>query len=213
MTTSSLFFPILLGCVVPVVCAYLLGSVSFGLIIAKTFCNIDPRTAGSNNVGATNVARLCGVPYGVLTLFCDLGKGFLPVILLRSLPTGVTFAFMPMLVGIAAVLGHMFPIFLHFKGGKGVATTVGVFLALAPVQLAIAGLVCILIIWRTRFVSAGSLTLVALLPVLFLIDRNMLMLTCSVVLGVFVAVAHRQNIRRLLKGEEKAWISKKNEKN
>ena len=186
--------------------AFLLGSVPFGLLIAKTFCGVDPRTAGSGNVGATNVARLCGTKWGVTTLLCDVLKGFLPVLVYAHAGAGLSSLAYP--IGLAVICGHMFSVFLKFKGGKGVATTVGVFLALAPWQLVIAGAVCILVIWRSGFVSAGSLVLVTALPLLFLFTGQWASFGFSLVTGGLVVYAHRENIRRLLRGEEKPWIKK-----
>ena len=184
--------------------AFLLGSVPFGLVIGKIFCGIDPRTAGSGNVGATNVARLCGTFWGVLTLTCDLLKGFLPVFLFASSENGLnSFVYF---VGLAVICGHIFSLFLGGKGGKGVATTVGVFLALAPVQLVIAGLACLLMIVRSGFVSIGSMTLVILLPVLFLFSARWADCLFALIVAVLVIYAHRENIQRLMVGEEKPWI-------
>lgn len=180
--------------------AFLLGSVPFGQLLAKNFCGVDPRLDGSRNVGATNVARLCGFKWGLLTLACDLLKGFLPVMLFNG-----TLAYA---AGLAVICGHMFSLFLNFKGGKGVATTVGVFLALAPWQLVLSGIVCLFTIWRTGYVSAGSLVLVLLLPVLLLFSgRPGAMLFALIVAGL-VVYAHKDNIRRLLRGEEKPWMKK-----
>jgi len=181
--------------------AWLLGSIPFGLLLSRTFLGIDPRSAGSGNVGATNVARLCGFKWGLLTLICDLLKGFLPVFFL----SGSLLAF---LAGLSAIVGHMFSCFLHFKGGKGVATTVGVFLALAPLQLVLAGLVCLAVIWRSGFVSAGSLALVSLLPLLLLLSGRFDDFFFSLPIAALVIHAHRENIRRLWRGEEKAWLKK-----
>ena len=184
--------------------AFLLGSVPFGLVIGKAFCGIDPRSAGSGNVGATNVARLCGTFWGVLTLACDLLKGFLPVFLFASSENGLNgFAYF---AGLAVICGHIFSLFLGGRGGKGVATTVGVFLALAPVQLIIAGLACLAMIVRSGFVSIGSLTLVVLLPVLFLFSGRWQDCLFSLIVTALVIYAHRGNIRRLMCGEEKAWM-------
>ena len=111
-----------------IVLGYVLGSAPWGLVIARTFCGIDPRNDGSRNTGATNVARLCGFRWGVLTLACDLGKGALPVAL--ALWLGLS----PLLVtcvALACVLGHVFSCFMGFRGGKAVATSIGVFLPLA----------------------------------------------------------------------------------
>lgn len=188
------------------VTAFLWGSVPFGLLIAKKFCRIDPRTAGSCNVGATNVSRLCGARWGVLTLACDVCKGFLPVFLL--LAGGEFLRGLAYPAGLAVILGHMFSFFLDFKGGKGVAATVGVFLAFAPVQLILAGLVCIAVIWRSGYVSAGSLTLVALLPVLLLFSGRPGDALFALAVTCLVVYAHRGNIRRLLRGEEQPWLTK-----
>ena len=189
------------------VAAYFLGSVPFGLVIAQKFCGTDPRLAGSGNVGATNVARLCGFKWGVLTLLCDLLKGFLPVLLFAASDSNLHGLAYP--AGLAVIVGHMFSFFLHFKGGKGVATTVGVFLALAPVQLILAGIVCILVIWRSGYVSAGSLTLISLLPALLLLSARWADLLFALIAAGLVIYAHRENIRRLLRGEEKPWLSPK----
>jgi len=186
--------------------AFFLGSIPFGLIIAKTFCGIDPRLDGSRNVGATNVARLCGTKWGVLTLVCDVLKGFLPVFLLSG--SGLAYP-----AGLAVICGHMFSVFLNCKGGKGVATTVGVFLALAPWTFVVAGLACILTIWRTGFVSAGSLVLVCILPVLFLVQGNFGNMWFSLIVTGLVVHAHRENIGRLMRGEEKPWRTAKNPPN
>jgi glycerol-3-phosphate acyltransferase PlsY len=188
--------------------AFLLGSVPFGLVIAKTFCKVDPRLGGSGNVGATNVARLCGFRWGVLTLACDMLKGFLFVLLLATSDSLGSLAYP---AGFGVICGHMFSVFLHFKGGKGVAATVGVFLALAPWQLILAGAACLATIWRSGFVSAGSLILVSLLPPLFLVSGRRADLIFSLIVAGLVIYAHRANIRRLLRGEEKAWLVRPNE--
>jgi glycerol-3-phosphate acyltransferase PlsY len=187
-----------------VAAAFVLGSVPFGLLIGRVFCGIDPRSAGSGNVGATNVARLCGRGWGALTLLCDLLKGFLPVFLYTSC-NGAS-AGLASCIGLASICGHMYSIFLHGKGGKGVATTVGVFLALAPVQLAIAGLVCLGVIWRSGFVSAGSISLVLLLPLLLLFSGRPQDCLFAVIVAALILHSHRENIRRLRRGEEKSWL-------
>ena len=186
--------------------SFLLGSVPFGLVIGKVFCGIDPRAAGSGNVGATNVARLCGKAWGALTLICDVLKGFLPVFLcLSSADNPGRFVY---LAGLAVICGHIYSLFLGGKGGKGVATTVGVFLALSPVQLVIAGLACLGMIWRSGFVSLGSMTLVALLPVLFLFSGRWGDCVFSLIVAALVLYAHRGNIERLMRGEEKSWVKR-----
>lgn len=193
--------------VIVAIAAFFVGSVPFGLLIAKTFCGVDPRLDGSCNVGATNVSRLCGFKWGLATLLCDLLKGFLPVLLFITSGSGLHNLAYP--AGLAVICGHMFSVFLHYKGGKGVATTVGVFLALSPLPLVLAGLTCIAVIWRTGYVSAGSLVLVGVLPLIALIRGDWGNLWFSLVVGALVVYAHRENIRRLLRGEEKSWMGSK----
>ena len=132
---------------------YCIGSVPFGLVFAKTFCRIDPRTAGSGNVGATNVARLCGKAWGAATLACDLLKGAIPVFVAMQYSTS---ELVWTLTALAAILGHLYSCFLGFKGGKAVATSIGVLIPLAFWQLLIAVCICLFLIWRSGFVSLGS---------------------------------------------------------
>ena len=186
--------------------AFVLGSVPFGLVIGKVFCGIDPRGAGSGNVGATNVARLCGTAWGVLTLACDVLKGLLPVAF--SLSFRQESGGFVCLIGLAVICGHIFSIFLGGKGGKGVATTVGVFLALAPAQLIVAGLACLVTIWRSGFVSAGSIALVTLLPVLLLVSGRWSDCLFALAVSVLVIYTHKGNIQRLMRGEEQSWLKK-----
>jgi glycerol-3-phosphate acyltransferase PlsY len=187
--------------------AFLLGSVPFGLIIGKVFCGIDPRTAGSGNVGATNVARLCGTAWGALTLLCDLLKGLLPVALYASF-AGEARPLAAYCLGLASICGHVYSLFLGGKGGKGVATTVGVYLALAPVQLVIAAAACVAVIWRGGFVSAGSITLAALMPLLLLVSGRPQDCLFALIVAALICRTHRENIRRLLRGEEKSWLKR-----
>jgi glycerol-3-phosphate acyltransferase PlsY len=181
---------------------YCIGSVPFGLLIARFFRGVDPRLGGSGNVGATNVARLCGFRWGLLTLACDLLKGCLPVLFFSSSGNfGPAYG-----VGAGVVLGHMFSCFLRFRGGKGVASTVGVFLALAPGAMIIAGSACLLSIRKSGFVSVGSLVLVCLLPLPLLFFGPPGSAVFALFIAALVVWAHRDNIRRLRRGEEKAWL-------
>ncbi len=189
-----------------IIITYVIGSVPFGLLISRTFCGIDPRTAGSGNVGSTNVARLCGVKWGVLTLVCDVLKGTLPVLVAIQLTDSVFFY---TLTALAAVLGHLFSCFLAFKGGKAVATAIGVFIPLAFWQLFMASILCVLLIWRSGFVSVGSLALVSALPVLLLVSGKWNLVPLSFIIMALVCWSHRENIKRLAKGEEKTWIKSK----
>ncbi|MCG8529486.1 MAG: glycerol-3-phosphate 1-O-acyltransferase PlsY [Desulfovibrionales bacterium] len=188
--------------------AYVLGSIPFGLVIAKASCGIDPRLDGSKNVGATNVARLCGFPYGVATLLCDLLKGAIPVAIAFYISHGWLFL---SLVALAALLGHVRSCFLGFEGGKAVATTVGVFLPLAFFPMLLSCIASALVIWRSGFVSMGSLTLVVVLPVFMFLSGHWAFIPLALVVLALVFWTHRENIARLARGEEKSWLKKKHE--
>jgi len=186
--------------------AYLAGSFPFGLFIAQAARGIDPRTAGSRNIGATNVSRLCGTKLGVLTLVLDGLKGFAPVAVAWQMTDG---GFYPALVALAAVCGHVFPVFLDFKGGKGVATTIGAFLALSvPATLVSVGL-CIAAIAASGFVSLGSLLLAASLPFAVWYFAQASLVPVSFAIAGLVIWKHRENIERLRQGTEKPWKKKK----
>lgn len=185
--------------------AYILGSIPFGLVIAKSMCNIDPRLDGSKNTGATNVARLCGTKFGVGTLVLDVLKGFVPVAFAASwLDSGFALS----LIALAAILGHVFSCFMNFKGGKAVATTVGAFLALAPVGTLMAAILCLTVVWISGHVSMGSLTLALALPVFMLLTGNFAFVPMALVVMVILFWRHKDNIYRLARGEENPWLKK-----
>lgn len=189
-----------------IIMAYILGSVPFGLLIAKFLCHVDPRAAGSGSIGATNISRTCGVPYGILTLACDVGKGALPV-------WGIMFftdsEFAISLTALAAVTGHVFSCFLGFRGGKAVATGIGVFIPLAFWPLLGACALGMLVIWRTRFVSIGSMTIMGSLPFILAFCGLWEWIPLSLCVAVIVFLKHRSNIERLRKGTENPWIKSK----
>jgi acyl phosphate:glycerol-3-phosphate acyltransferase len=185
--------------------AYVLGSIPFGLVIAKSLCNTDPRLDGSKNTGATNVARLCGFKYGVATLVFDVLKGLLPVAFAAS---WIDSEMALSLVGLAAILGHVFSCFMHFKGGKAVATTVGVFLALSPWGGILAAVACLLMVWLTGHVSMGSLTFALALPVCMVLTGHFAVVPMALVVMVLLFWRHKENIRRLARGEENPWLKK-----
>lgn len=189
-----------------VIMAYIAGSIPFGVVIAKTCCGVDPRVAGSKSPGATNVSRLCGFPYGVATLICDVAKGALPVWGALWLDPN---AFFVSLTGLACILGHVWSCFLRLRGGKAVATTIGVFIPLAFQPLLGACALCMLVIWRSGFVSLGSLTLALALPVLIIFVGAWQWLPLSVCVCIIIFWRHRDNIRRLWRGEEKPWLKSK----
>ena len=184
------------------VLAYLIGSFPTSYIIVKAVKGVDIREHGSKNPGATNVIRVAGMAPGVLTFLIDCLKGLLPVLLsIGIISQGKSVIFI--LVGLFAILGHMFPVFLGFRGGKGVATAAGVFLALMPaVTLICLGVftVCLAI---TRYVSLSSMIAAALLPTFALIfNTDNAIIYASVPLALFVIFRHKQNIKRLLNGTE-----------
>jgi glycerol-3-phosphate acyltransferase PlsY len=147
--------------------AYLLGSVSTGLVLTRLFSKIDLRAGGSGNIGATNVTRLLGRKFGVLTLLGDMLKGFLPVyigtLLFPDTQGGTNYMILS-IFGLAAFLGHLFPVYIKFKGGKGVATGFGVFACLAPAPLILALVLFVIIVAVSRYVSLGSLSAAIVIP-------------------------------------------------
>lgn len=185
---------------------YLIGSFPFGLLFAKAAVGLDPRRAGSGNVGATNVARLAGTPWGVATLACDIAKGWLPVAMAASFTDDWLVL---SLIALAAVLGHMFSVFLDYQGGKAVATTIGVFLALAPSPLLVSVLACAAVIAVSGYVSLGSMTLAAGLPVCLVLFWKPGLIPVSLVVCGLIFWRHQANIERLRRGEEKSWRKKR----
>ncbi len=185
--------------------AYFLGSLPFGLLVAKISCGIDPRTHGSKNTGATNVARLCGFKYGVAALVLDISKGFIPVLMAAQYSHNWMFL---SLVALSAVVGHVFSIFLDMRGGKAVATTIGAFLVLAPAATIWSVVFCIIVIMLSGYVSMGSLTLAVSLPVMALLTGNFGAILLGCILTVLLFWTHRENIRRLATGEENSWKKK-----
>jgi glycerol-3-phosphate acyltransferase PlsY len=185
--------------------SYVLGSIPFGLVVGKFMCGKDPREDGSRNTGATNVARTCGTKYGVLVLVLDALKGFTPVIVALNISDS---AFYHGLVVLAPIVGHMFSIFLRGRGGKGVSTTIGAFLALSPWVLLVSLLLCGIVIAVSGYVSLGSLTLAAAVPLLLLLSGDVIYFLSGVVVMALIYAKHRENIARLARGEEKPWRKK-----
>lgn len=186
--------------VIWIAAAYLLGSIPTGLLLGKIY-GIDVRKEGSGNIGATNLYRTVGRKVGVITLIFDCLKGMLPVLIAWKLAPGN-----PSLqawVGLAAFCGHVFSIFLLFKGGKGVATALGVYLALAPVAVlgAIAVFLLMVAIWR--YISLGSIAAAAVLPVIVLFrPHSKELLISTAIISTVVILKHHTNIRRLFDGSE-----------
>ena len=193
--------------------AYLLGSIPFGYLLVRIFRKEDIRTTGSGNIGATNVVRSGAKGLGVLTLLLDLSKGLVAVLVVRHWQPGAPGrpSDLATLAAAAAVVGHVFPVWLGFRGGKGVATALGVFLALMP-RVALAALaVFIVLMALTRIVSLASIAAAAVLPVfalLLLPDRSPVYLGCILFIAVLVIVKHHANIGRLLSGTESRFGSR-----
>jgi len=186
--------------VVIVLCAYLMGSIPTGLLLAKAFGGVDIRTQGSGNIGATNVYRTLGRKVGILTLVGDCLKGLIPVLAAKwlGLPDLWVAA-----VGLAAFLGHIFPVFLRFKGGKGVATALGVFLGASPLAVLAALGVFIVVLVSWRYVSLASITAAAAMPALAaLIDKKPMIVAMALIIAAIVIIKHHQNISRLRNGTE-----------
>jgi glycerol-3-phosphate acyltransferase PlsY len=193
-----------------IIVSYLIGAVPFGLLLSRGR-GVNIREQGSKNIGATNVSRLLGKKLGFLTFFLDCAKGYLPMffagLLLGDTPNHHAVI---ALCGAAAVIGHMFPIYLGFKGGKGVATGLGVFLFLAPKAVLISLAVFIAAVAATGFVSLGSLLAsAAVLPCLYLFAEPTWKFFLAGFIVAMIWLKHYQNIGRLLKGNEKSFKKKK----
>lgn len=193
------------------IAAYLLGSIPFGYFIVRARTGADVRASGSGGTGATNVSRRAGKLAGVLTLLLDAIKGALAVLLARYFLTddfGINWWVAA--ASVIAVIGHCFPVWLGFRGGKGVATGVGVFLSLYPLAVACAGVIFILVVALTRYVSLGSILAVAALPLfVWLLGVYVKpvadlapMMTAALATGALIILMHHANIGRLLRGTE-----------
>ena len=194
-----------------VLISYLAGSIPSAYIAGKVR-GVDLRKHGSGNLGATNVARVLGTRIGAIVFIADLLKGFLPVYFLPRYTETLRPELWALVFGVAAILGHVKPIFLLGKGGgKGVATASGVFLALAFVPMLIAEVVWIAVFYFTRYVSLASLVGAAVLPIAILLwsrDPRSPVFISSVVIALFVFWTHRANIGRLRRGEEHRFVKK-----
>ncbi|WP_298438509.1 glycerol-3-phosphate 1-O-acyltransferase PlsY [Geobacter sp.] len=179
--------------------AYLLGSIPTGLLLAKAL-GVDIRATGSGNIGATNVYRTLGRTVGITTLVGDCLKGLLPVLVARRL--GFDEAWVAA-AGLAAFLGHVYTVFLRFKGGKGVATALGVFLGISPIAVLAALGVFIGVVVKWRYISLGSIAAAAVMPVaVAVVEGKPLVVALTLAVSVLVIWKHRENIRRLREGTE-----------
>ena len=195
----------LVSAVIIAAAAYLIGSVNFSIILSKLIAGKDIRESGSGNAGATNMLRTYGKKMGVLTLFLDVLKGVVTVWLVKEFSDSLTLAYF---AGLFVILGHNFPIYFGFKGGKGVATSLGVVLVLDWKTGLIAAVIAILIMALTRYVSLGSICGGALFIIIEFVkalitgDISAVRLICAVLIGGLLIVRHHANIKRLLNGTE-----------
>lgn len=201
------FFVFILSCLA----AYLIGSIPTGFLMTKIFVGSDIRSAGSMNVGATNVYRVAGKLPGFLTLIIDIIKGVIVVTLVAEfcytyLPD-VDHVFYKTFLGLIVILGHIYSVFLKFKGGKGVATTIGVTAAIAPLVLSVSLVVWLIVFIPTNYVSLGSLAFGMALPISALFfDQPFYVVIFCVILCIINTYKHKDNIKRLLNREENKTI-------
>lgn len=207
------------------VAAYLIGSIPFSFLVVKLFAGADIRQHGSRNVGATNVARSFGKMPGIIALLLDILKGYAAVLLARWLtarpewpvPFGIdtsplhSRAFWIALAGLVAVIAHMFPVWLRFHGGKGVATATGAFLALDPIAVLGGVIVFLIVLLTTRFVSLASMLSAASIPIFFrfLTHAPFWTTIVAIVIAMLVIVKHHSNIARLTQGTERRMGERK----
>ena len=195
--------------ILAVLLAYFLGSIPFGYLIVRVKSGADVRQTGSGGTGATNVSRRAGKSAGAITLVLDAAKGAAAVVI-ALLTSGYVMNRFVAAAAITVILGHCFPIWLRFRGGKGVATGVGVFFVLSPIAVAGAAVVFLLIVWSTRYVSLGSITAAIALP-LFILLQNLYFkpfiggqsrMAAAILAALVIMFMHSGNISRLLSGAE-----------
>jgi glycerol-3-phosphate acyltransferase PlsY len=202
--------PIFARVAIVMVSSYLIGAIPASFIMGKLVRGIDLREHGSGNLGAANTFRVLGPGAAIPVLLFDIGKGFVAVWYLSKLGEGNVWIWIAMLAAVMVVIGHNYSIFLRFSGGKGVGTTAGAFLALAPQALAICIGIWIVVLLTTRIVSLASMIAAVLLPISILLSDELfgstthaLVLTLSILVAILVIYKHRPNIQRLREGKEK----------
>jgi len=190
---------------------YLLGSIPTGLLLTKLYSKVDPRKSGSKNIGATNIFRTAGKTLGILTLVGDVLKGMIPTVIAMSWGLTDHWGLSPHLwiaiAGLSPFLGHVFPIFLGFKGGKGVATALGVYLPISTTSVLIEFIIFLGIVWKWRYISLGSILCAMTIPILiaFMRSDSQAYFILSVIIAALILYRHQTNISRLLQGMENKW--------
>lgn len=188
--------------IIMLILCYFAGAIPSGVWIGKIFKGIDVRDYGSKNSGATNCYRVMGAKLGIAVLAVDILKGFLPMLIASKYVTG---PFQTVFLGMVIILAHTYSCFINFKGGKGVATSLGVFLFLAPYVILVLILVFFTVFAMFRYVSLASIISAGALPILvFIMDKsnNIYLFVLSLIIGVFVIYRHKTNIERLYRGTE-----------
>lgn len=194
-----------------IITAYLLGNISTSYIVAKRLAGVDIRTQGSGNAGSTNVLRTLGKKAGALTFIGDVLKGLIAVLIARFIAysanlDNTTCAYIAV---VAVVLGHNYPVFLGFKGGKGVATSLGSMLGMNPLVALLCLGFFIIIVAITKYVSLGSILGIGLSPVIMMLNHNTKGVLVTLFLTISVVITHKENIKRLLNGTERKLGQKK----
>ena len=194
-----------LGLPVVLLASYLLGAIPFGLVMAKMFKGIDLRTVGSGNIGATNAMRAMGKPLGITAFLLDWGKGFVAAYHFPLFTGGADLLTIQVLCGALAVIGHCFPVYLKFKGGKGVATASGAIIAMDPVVFLAGGIVWLVVLYTSRYVSIASVLMGITFPIAAYLRMGSpglpFILGCAA-LATLILVRHRENMTRLMAGTE-----------
>ncbi|MDA1763302.1 glycerol-3-phosphate 1-O-acyltransferase PlsY [Bacillus cereus] len=190
--------------IVTLILSYLIGSISFALVIGKMFYKKDIRDYGSGNLGATNAYRVLGIKAGVIVAIVDILKGTLACLLPLILSSTVN----PIVCGLLAILGHIFSVFAGFKGGKAVATATGVFLFLTPLGVFVGFVVFVLTLLFTKYVSLSSMLAGIALFFYSLIFEDKVIIALSLLISVSIIILHRQNIKRILNGTENKIIER-----
>ncbi len=184
-----------------IVASYLIGAIPTGVILTRLVGGEDIRNAGSGNIGATNVYRVAGRKLGIITLIGDCLKGVLPLLLASQL-FGVSINGIA-LVALAAFIGHCYPVYLSFKGGKGVATALGIFLVLSPWSVLCLLVVFVLVLWQWRYISLASIFAAATVPwLVFLFEGSVALFVATTLIAIIIIWKHRANIERLRSGTE-----------
>jgi len=187
-----------------IVIAYLIGAIPCGIVLTRLFGKADIRQAGSGNIGATNVYRVAGRGLGIATLIGDTLKGVLPTFFATQSP-GFSAAQIALIAAVT-FLGHLYPVYLGFKGGKGVATALGIFLVLSPKAVLVAFAVFALVLWKWRYISLGSISAAAAIPWLVLLfEGSVWLFGAALFIGAMVIVRHRGNIERLKNSSENTF--------